>query len=307
MKINKKLLLIVVAVLVILVTAGLVLLKYNRLLLLRNTATNNATNTNTKIYDEVVAQVIPEKGFQSKIVLGDSVVKLVENGAIDPSKFENLYKNRGGFPEGFKDILLVASDKPILLTKTNANFYLNLLWPLGLSNYMEVNKTSPINGPKLNNFASTGGWNLGKADKGGVYFNKFNIAPLTEKQETLVLSIAQNTYRPCCGNSTFFQDCNHGSGLLGLLELGAAQNLTEDELYREALAFNSFWFSQTYITNALYFKVVKGIDWKDVDPKVVMGKDFSSGAGSGNISAEVAKIPNLIPSGATYGGGSCGA
>ncbi len=40
---------------------------------------------------------------------------------------------------------------------------------------------------------------------------------------------------------------NHGSALRGLLQLGASQGLSEEELYREALAFNSFWFPQNSV------------------------------------------------------------
>lgn len=286
------------------------LTKDNSIVNLKENQLNNANvaTANNPIFDAVVAKVLPEKGFQSKIVLGDSILKLVENGVIDKAKFEDIYKDRGGLPAEFKDGLTNPSNKPILLTRENANFYVNLLWPIGLSNYMESNKKSPmINGNNVFNFASTGGWNLGKEKNGGSYFNKLNIVTLTPAQEALVTKIAQNTYRPCCNNSTFFQDCNHGSALLGLLQLGASQGLSEDELYREALAFNSFWFSQQYIYNGLYFKVMNGIDWDKVDPKVVMGKDFSSVSGSGNIQTEVAKIPNLIPQQGHGGGAGCGA
>jgi hypothetical protein len=99
---------------------------------------------------------------------------------------------------------------------------------------MSTNKTSPVNGVSLFNLPSTGGWTLGKEENGGAYFNEFRIVELTPEQEALVTRIAKNTYRPCCNNSTFFQDCNHGSALLGLLELGASQGLTADELYQEA-------------------------------------------------------------------------
>lgn len=265
-----------------------------------------ATKTGSPIFNEVTAKVIPEKGFQSKIVLGDSIVKLVQNGVIDAPRFADIYKDRGGFPPELKDVLTAPSNRPILLTRTNANFYVNLLWPVGLANHMDSNKSSPVNGKSLFNFASTGGWNLGKEKNGGAYFNKLGIISLTPEREALVTKIAQNSYRPCCNNSTFFQDCNHGSALLGLLQLGAAQGLSESDLWREALAFNSFWFPQQYIYNGLYFKVVKGVDWDKVDPKVVTGKDFSSGSGSGNIQAEVAKIPNLMPQQGGHGGAGCG-
>ncbi len=160
-------------------------------------------------------------------------------------------------------------------------------------------------GADLFGFASTGGWNIGKEENGGAYFNKFKIVELTPEQEALVMKIAENSYRPCCDNSTFFQDCNHGSALLGLIQLGASQGLSEEELWREALAFNSFWFPDTYIVTGLYFKAVKNTDWKDVDPQLVMGKDYSSGSGSYRVQSEVANIPNLVPQ-QQGGGANCG-
>lgn len=73
------------------------------------------------------------------------------------------------------------------------------------------------------------------------------------------------------------------------------------------LAFNSFWFPSTYIETALYFKVVKNIDWENVDPKMALGKEFSNASGSAKIEAEVTKIHGLIPPVSNSGGGSCGA
>ena len=277
----------------------------NRILNSADNKLNNlvASDAGSKLFDEVTAKVLPEKGFQSKIRLGDSVVKLVENGVIDRTKFEAIYKERGGLPPELKDIFDKPSDNPILLTRTNANYYVNLLWPVGLANYMPSNKNSPVNGKSLFNFASTGGWNLGKEENGGAYFNKLNIVELTPEQEALVTKIAENTYRPCCNNSTFFQDCNHGSALLGLLQLGTAQGLTEDELYREALAFNSFWFPQNYIETALYFKAVKNTDWENIDPKVIMDKVYSSASGASLVAQKVSEL-GLVPQ--QKGSAGCG-
>jgi len=269
------------------------------------TSKQTTSQSETPLYDEVVKQVLSESGFQSKIVLGNAVLKLVQNGVIDRKKFENLYESRGGLPEELRLVFDEPKDQPILLTRENANYYINLLWPIGLSNYMSTNKNSPVNGTSLFNFASTGGWNLGKEQNGGAYFNKFEIVPLTPEQEALVTKIAQNTYRPCCNNSTFFQDCNHGSALLGVLQLGAATGLDEEELYKEALAFNSFWFPQQYIQTALFFKINKNTDWKEVNPEVILGYDYSANSNwSKNVKSEIAKIPDLLPK--TSGGAGCG-
>ncbi len=267
---------------------------------------STTSSANSKLIADITAEVTPPQGFQSKIALNDAVLKLVQNGVIDPAKFAALYSRNYGavLPPEIKTIFTEPQTQPILLTGENASIYVNLLWPIGLSNYMAANNSSPINGKSVSQYASTGGWTLGKANNGGVYFNKFDIVNLTPAQEALVVKVAQNSYRSCCNNSTFFQDCNHGSALLGLLALGASQGLTESELYHEAVAFNSFWFPQTYIETALYFKAVKNLDWNQVDPALIMSKDYSSASGwSANVDQKVQQL-GLLPQ--QSGGGSCG-
>ena len=256
-----------------------------------------------RLLEETAAIVLPAAGYQSKVVLGDSILNLVRGGVIQTDKLEAVYAQRGGIPEELKDALSKPSYRPILLTRKNAGVYVNLLWPLGLANQMAANNDSPLNGPSRLNYASTGGWNLGRETNGGVYFNRFSIVPLTAHQEALVAKVARHSFRPCCNNSTFFQDCNHGSALLGLLALGAAQGLNENELYREALAFNAFWFPDNYVHAALYLKAVRNIQWQDVDTREVMGAGFSSASGwRTNVANELSRR-GLLPE---QGGADCG-
>ena len=257
------------------------------------------------LYEEAVASVIPEVGFQSRIALRDSIVQLVEYGVINRGKFFALARQRGAPPPELAKVLSEPSDRPVRLTGDTAVELVNLLWPVGLSNHMVGNFSSPLNGDSLYNLASTGGWTLGAAKNGGDYFNAFPIVPLDTAQEALVLRVAKATFRPCCDNSTFFQDCNHGSALLGLLQLGAAQGLDEAELYREALAFNSFWFPDNYIKTALYLRVSEGVDWNQVDPARIMGRDFSTlSLWRRNVAEPLSKIPAIVPP--TGGGANCG-
>ncbi len=268
-------------------------------LLMNNISRIQSAQNGNALYNEIVAQVLPQQGFQTKIIFGDAIVKLVQNGIIDAAKFREIYKNRG---INEKELIVLAEPSygPIKIDANNAGIMINLLWPLGLSNKTRFNEKSPVKGESLFNFASTGGWTLGKEDNGGKYFNKYEIVKLTPEQEGIALDVAQNTYRPCCGNSSFFQDCNHGSALLGLIELGASQGLSRGELYRVALQFNSFWFSQTYIQTALYYKLEKNTDWKNIDPEEIMGFNYSSGPGWAKNIAQpfkeiVAKNPGLMP------------
>ncbi len=232
-----------------------------------------------RMYHEMAAQVLPANGYQSRVVLGGSVVALTRAGVIDRKKFASLHAQGGGDPRELAQLLDQPSYRPILLTPANARLYVNLLWPLGLANRMAGNKASPVNGPDLSRYAATGGWTLGRRENGAAYFNSLPVVPLGSEQEALVLRVAQHTFRPCCNNSTFFQDCNHGSALLGLLALGASQGLGEDDLYREALAFNAFWFPEHYTHIGLFFKVVEGLAWSKVDARTALSANFSSASG----------------------------
>jgi len=260
----------------------------------------------TQIIKDTTEEVLPKAGVLTKIVLGGVVPTMVAGGIIDMTKVQALYKDRGGIPAAEMQILTSTSTQPLVVTADNAAWLVNLLWPIGLANKLDINNQSPIAGKNVNNYASTGGWQLGKEASGGVYFNKYVLIPLTPDQQQRVQQIAQNTYRPCCDNSSFFQDCNHGSAAVALIELGVSQRLPDAEIYKTLLAFNSYWFQQDYLETALYFKVTKNLDWKDVDPKLILSKDYSSVSGwMKNVDSVVSQIPGLILQ--TQTGGSCGA
>lgn len=256
--------------------------------------------------DQVVGtdEVLPDK-YNLGIAFGDAIVKLVNTGAIDKKKFIGLYEGRSALTDDQKKLLDEVSSTEIVVTKENAGFLLNLLWPLGIANKTNVLSQGPMGTQYKNevgNFASTGGWSLGR-EEGGKLFNRFSIVSLTPDQEALVTEIAQNIYRPCCGNSTYFPDCNHGAAMLGFIELAVAQGMSKDEIYKKALVLNSYWFPQTYVELATYFKAKKNIVWNNVDPKVVLGANYSSGQGYSAINKEL-QADGILPK--VQGGGGCG-
>ncbi len=248
---------------------------------------NNQQNYQSLI-EEIRKQVLPDQGFKTRLVLGNIVSKMIDCGVIDLEKLKKLYNNQ--IPEYWQKAIQ-GSNEPIVINFETANYLLNIFWPLGLSNKTEFNKNIPFDEKELPYLASTGGWWLGKAENGAEYFNKCEIIKLSSEQEKLVYEVAQNTYRPCCNNSTFAQDCNHGSALLGALELAASQNYTREELYKLALQLNSFWFPQNYLETAIYFKVFENKDWQDVDPQKIMSAEYSSISGwLANVNQKVAKL-----------------
>jgi hypothetical protein len=164
---------------------------------------------------DIYEQIVPEKGIDTGVVFGDAIQKVIAAGALDPEK---LRAHGYAQPHWVERLLAAPSQEPIVFTRSRAPYLVNLLWPIGLSNRVVFNRQSPINTDYLPGFASTGGWTLGRAPNGSVYFDTIDAVPITGRQAFLVLVIATNTFRPCCDNNTLFQDCNHGSALLGLIE-----------------------------------------------------------------------------------------
>lgn len=247
-------------------------------------------------------EVVPTSGYTVKLTWGDTGKKLVETGAINLAKFQQNYEE-----ERYQELLKYLTDfqdKGITITADNAYFWVNTLWALGLSQKSDVLEKGVMGTEykdKIGSFASTGGWTLG-SKKAVDLFSSSEIIPLTAEQQALVVKISQGIYRPCCGNSTSFPDCNHGMAILGLIELMVSQGFSEKEIYQTALAFNSYWFSQTYLDLAYYFQTKENTLWKDVEPQRVLGAAYSSGPGYQAIKKQIGNIP-----GSASAGGSCGA
>ena len=232
---------------------------------------------------------------------GDLGKRLVETGVINAEQFEAVYQNRDGLNEAEEQLLYGTANGNLAINSENAGVILNLLWALGLGNKNAILENGPMMDPQYGgagNFASTGGWTITKGNPMD-HYSRHEFVTLTAAQQALVERVAQNIYRPCCNNSTHFPDCNHGMAMLGLLELLASQGVTEDGIYRAALAANSYWFPDVYETIARYF-AGKGIAWDNVDPKQALGADFSSSSG-------FQRIQSLVPTAPRKGGSSgCG-
>lgn len=251
-----------------------------------------------------VNSVLPSKPVPTGLDLGKPVAKLVEAGAIDPDKFLEAHKDRGPVPE-WVSLVLEGKRQELILSVENALFNLNLLWPIGLATKAAFNDESPILGKDLLNFASTGGWTLGRENNGAVYFNKVETLTLSPEQSSLARRIAENTFRSCCDNSAFFQDCNHGSAMLGLIEIAASNGQNPESILKLAKVANGFWYPEQYVEMALFFDAVKGISWENVSADLILSSKFSSMSGwQKNVHAVLSDQGLLIPPQQSGGGGS---
>jgi hypothetical protein len=244
--------------------------------------------------------ILSKSGVILPVTWNDLGARMVEAGVIDKDKFESIYANRGGLDEDAKRLLYGEDNGNLIIDEQNAGYLLNLLWAFGLANKNPILEEGPMMDPKYGGagrFASTGGWSLSEGDV-MEHYSKHTFAVLTPRQQTLIEEVSKNIYRPCCGNPTYFPDCNHGMAMLGLLELLAHSGADEEEMYKVALEVNSYWFPSTYLTIAQYLEN-KGVEWDEVNPKEVLGSAYSSSAGYRRILAEMEPVQS-------GGGASCG-
>lgn len=248
---------------------------------------------------ELEEKVLPSEGVALPVVWDDVGAKLVDAGAIDAEKFRALYEQKGTFNSEYEDLLLGQNNGQLKITKENAGYLLNLFWALGLASENPILANGEMANPAYGgagNFASTGGWTLAVGDTMD-HYNKHTFFDLTADEQALVDKVSRGIYRPCCGNSTHFPDCNHGMAMLGLLELMASQGADEQDMWDAALAVNSYWFPDTYMTIAMYMQN-RDIGWEDVNPQEVLAADYSSASGFRQIASQVDPIEKS-------GGGGC--
>lgn len=246
--------------------------------------------------------VMPQEGVELPVSWGDLGVQLVRSGAIDEAKFKAIYESRGQFTAENKQLLTGNNISKLKITKDNAGFLLNLLWALGLASKNPILDSGEMVDPRYGgaqNFASTGGWTIAQGSAMN-HYSQHVFFDLTTEQQALVDKVSKGIYRPCCGNSTHFPDCNHGMAMLGLLELMASQGASEQDMWKTALIVNSFWFPDTYMTIASYMKG-KGVEWKDVNPQEMLGINYSSAQGYTKIASQV-----TAPRSSSQSGNGCG-
>ncbi len=244
-------------------------------------------------------KVMPANGFVLPVNWGVLGPRLIDLGVIDKQKFESAVK----LTDEQKKILEEGSNEPVKITADNSQFVVDFLWALGLAQKSIAYEEGPMGKEykkEVGSFSSTGGWNLAKGSAVG-HLGMHSLIDLTPDQQKKVAEIAKNIYRPCCGNSTWFPDCNHGMAALAAVEMMVSKGISDDEIYKNVLKLNSFWFGSSYLTAATYF-ARQGTDWVDVDAKKVLGAEFSSASGAQSITQKV----GTLPYGAQTSGG-CGA
>ena len=273
----------------------------DKILILRSEAIAlSAVEENNKELVKIQNKVIKEN-YVFKIKWGDLGKRMVEDGVIDKVILAQAITGADEFPKDL-DKYFTDDQNKIEVNQENAQFWVDVLWGLGHANKNKIlEEGEMMQDGDASGFASTGGWTLGIGDPMS-HYSQHSYITLSDKQQKIVEEIAGNIYRPCCGNSTAFPDCNHGMAMLGLIELMVSQGFSKDEIYKTALAFNTYWFPETYFEAALYIDK-NGGDYNKISPKKLLSQKFSSAMRDEAISKEAQSIQWPI----LGNGGSCGA
>ncbi len=271
----------------------------------QSTQTDSST---TETYNMAeVNEVNPPEGYQIPAVFGEAGPQMLAAGAIDLPQFIEVYKQAGHpLTEEQLAILTKGSSSSIVIDQENAYFLLNFFWAFGLTNQNPVLTEGAMladGRDKAGNFASTGGWTLGTKAPMELYASTVIVA-LTEEQQARLLKVASAVYRPCCDNPTHFPDCNHGMAMLGLLELMASQDASEDEMFKAAKYVNAYWYPQQMLEIATFFKANKNVDFAQADARQVVSQEYSSASGFQEVHRWLAS--NGLLEQAPNSGGSCG-
>jgi hypothetical protein len=233
--------------------------------------------------------------------------QLVKGGAIDLPAFTALYADsRNPLSSEQQAILSRGSDAPVVIDHANAHFLLNFFWAVGLANRNAILLEGPIqeNGAgQVEYYASTGGWTLASKPVMEI-FASLPLIKLSAEQQGRLETVVEAVYRPCCGNSTAFPDCNHGMAMLGLLELMAANDASEDEMFEAAKYVNAFWFPNETIEAAAYFKLTQNQDFGAIDPRLIVGPSVFSSSGAQSIKQWLSSAGRLGKP--VRAGGDCG-
>ncbi len=112
---------------------------------------------------------------------------------------------------------------------------------------------------------------------------KSQLATLTNEQQTRLQKVAENVYRPCCGNSAVLPGCNHGMAMLGMLELMASNGASENEMFNAAKYFSAFWFPSQALNVANFFATKEGKDFTELDPRTFVSEQYWSARGVSQI------------------------
>ncbi len=208
---------------------------------------------------------------------------LVKAGAIDLDAFLALYA-AGGKPLSTEQqaILTQGSDKAVVIDHSSAHFLLNFFWAVGLANRNPILLAGPIQDKGTDTagqYASTAGWTLAARPVMAIFASQ-PLIELTSAQQERLETVAEGVYRPCCSNSTAFPDCNHGMAMLGILELMAAGDASEDQMFEAAKYVSAFWFPKEMMQAAAYYKLTQGLDFAAIDPRRIVSRDIFSLSGA---------------------------
>ena len=98
---------------------------------------------------------------------------MVDDGVIDKTKLAQAVTGKDELPKDLEKYFS-GNQKQIELTQANSQFWVDVLWGLGLANKNKIlEEGQMMEGGDASNFASTGGWTLGVSEP-MQYYSKYS-------------------------------------------------------------------------------------------------------------------------------------
>lgn len=234
--------------------------------------------------EQLTKELLPEKKILPATWQGIPY-QLVERKIVDLKKLKE-YSHRFGQTVTEEDFKIFDKDYNgnIVITANNSVLIYNVLWAIGFAS------KSPILDYELEKYGldtvkNLAGYYFSFANLGNgstllqAGYNYFDFIQLSGNQKDLVMEITGKSAVPSCGNPLHLPDCSCSFAIDALVLMMASQGSSKQQIYQVMKDVYPYRFPGIYVQQAIFFKLAKNQDWKDVNPEELVSVQFSSGQG----------------------------
>lgn len=234
--------------------------------------------------EKLTKELLPEK----KVLLltwKGLPYQLVDRKIVDLDKLKE-YSRRYGQTVTDEDLKIFAKDYNgnIVITPENSVLIYNVLWAIGFTS------KNPILDYELEKYGfdtvkNLAGYYFSFANLGNgstlpqAGYNYFDLIQLSQDQKDLVMEIVGKSAVPSCGNPLHLPDCSCSFAIDALVLMMAQQGFSKQQIYQAMKDVYPYRFPGIYVQQAIFFKLAKNRDWKDVNPEELVSVQFSSAQG----------------------------
>lgn len=234
--------------------------------------------------EQLTKELLPDKKVLAVTWKGIPY-QLLERKIIDLEKLKVYSQNYGQIVTD-EDLKIFGKnyDGNIVITPNNSVLIYNVLWAIGFAS------KSPILDYELEKYGfdtvkNLAGYYFSFANLGNGStlpqsgYNSFDLIQLSGDQKDLVMELVGKSAVPSCGNPLHLPDCSCSFAIDALVLMMAQQEFSKQQIYQIMKDIYPYRFPGIYIQQAIFFKLAKNQDWKDVNAEELISVQFSSAQG----------------------------